>query len=229
MTANLKRTLVSKNYFYGIINTINDLLIIVSPDHYIEFVNQTTLNVLGYTREELIGNPFSLLFKGFYPIKGIDSKAMAQTGKVAEYSCSMITKTGETIPVSFSWAITWDEKKQTMEIVGVARDIRERVEAERKIRQERDKLNTLIEATNDLIFIRNCKGEITFVSHAVEKILGYSPDVFKNLPSGKILSSNPLNHSFLDSPGRWCNKEIVEPYWTEFMTKEGKHFFLEIN
>ncbi len=229
MTANLKRTLVSKNYFYGIINTINDLLIIVSPDHSIEFVNQTTLNVLGYTREELIGNPFSLLFKGFYPLKGIDSKAMAQTGKVAEYSCSMITKTGETIPVSFSWAITWDEKKQTMEIVGVARDIRERVEAERKIKQERDKLNTLIEATNDLIFIRNCKGEITFVSHAVEKILGYSPDVFKNLPSGKILSSNPLNHSFLDSPGRWCNKEIVAPYWTEFMTKGGKHFFLEIN
>jgi len=114
MTANLKRTLVSKNYFYGIINTINDLLIIVSPDHSIEFVNQTTLNVLGYTREELIGNPFGLLFKGVYPLKGIDSKAMAQTGRVAEYSCSMITKTAETIPVSFSWSITWDEKKQSV-------------------------------------------------------------------------------------------------------------------
>ena len=154
---------------------------------------------------------------------------MAQKGRVTEHSCSMITKAGEIIPVSFSWSITWDEKKQIMEIVCVARDIRERVEAEHKIKQERDKLNTLIEATNDLIFIRNCKGEIIFASHAVEKILGYSPDSFKNFPPGKILSSNPLNHYFLDSPGRWCRKENVEPYWTEFITKEGKHLFLEIN
>jgi len=247
MTENLKRTSISRNYFQTIIDTMNDLLIIISPDRSIAFVNQATLNVLGYTKDELIGKPLDFLSKkNFkdYPFEGMDIETIIQKGMGKDYSCIMVTKEGRTIPVSFSWSIMQDEKnpqdgesyqdekKCRTQIIGIARDIREKAEAEQRIREERDKLNTLINTTNDLIFIRNLQGEITFASHAVQRILGYSPEEFKSLPPEKILSSNPLNQNFVESPVQWRNKgpgERGEPYWVEFLTIDGKPIFLEIN
>jgi two-component system response regulator HydG len=280
MTENLNRTSISRNYFQTIIDTMNDLLIIISPDRSITFVNQATLSVLGYAKDELIGKPLDFLFHKSCPFEGLDVKAIVQKGVGKDYSCIMITKEGKTIPVSFSWSIMQDEKncqmksekscqdvknlrnekiwqtasqdekdcqdekncqdekqqqrgnKYLTQIVGIARDIREKAEAEQKIREERDKLNTLINTTNDLIFIRNLHGEITFASHAVQRILGYSPEEFKSLPPDKILSSNPLNQNFVESPNHWRNKsagERGEPYWVEFLTSDGKSIFLEIN
>ncbi|MEW5803950.1 MAG: sigma 54-interacting transcriptional regulator [bacterium] len=297
MTENLKRTSISRNYFQTIIDTMNDLLIITSPDLNITFVNQATQNVLGYVKEELIGKPFNSLFHKGCPFEGMNVEAIVQQGMGKDYTCIMATKTGETIPVSFSWSIMRDEQKYPderkgqdgkeyagnksldetespdktesldetkyqdetesphereslheeidqndgksrdkaeclTEIVGIARDIREKAEAEQKVREERDKLNTLINTTNDLIFIRNLQGEYIFVSHAVQRILGYSPDEFKSLPPERILSSNPLNQNFMESPIHWGNKgerERGEPYWVEFLACDGKPIFLEIN
>ncbi|MEW5802110.1 MAG: sigma 54-interacting transcriptional regulator [bacterium] len=230
MTENLQRTLISKNYFHTIIDTINDLLIIISPDQHITFVNQATLKVLGYEREELLGKPFHFLLEKNCSLREVDLNTEAQKGMIEDTSCDLITKAGESIPVSFSGWPMLDEKKQVLEIVGIARDVREKAEAERKIKEERDKLNTLINTTNDLIFIRTPQGKTTFISHAVQDILGYSPEEFKNLPYELFLSSNPINQGFLESPGRWCAKgEKVEPYWTEFLARDGKRLFLEIN
>jgi len=244
MTENLNRTSISRNYFQTIIDTMNDLLIIISPDRSITFVNQATLSVLGYAKDELIGRPLDFLFHKSFPFEGLDVKAIVQKEVGKDYSCVMITKEGKTIPVSFSWSIMQDEKicqdaknqqrgnKYLTQIVGIARDIREKAEAEQRIREERDKLNTLINTTNDLIFIRNLHGEITFASHAVQRILGYSPEEFKSLPPDKILSSNPLNQNFVESPIHWRSKsagERGEPYWVEFLTSNGKSIFLEIN
>jgi two-component system sporulation sensor kinase A len=230
MNENLQRTLISKNYFHAIINTIHDLLIIISPEHRITFVNQATLKVLGYERDELIGKPFDFLFQKNCSLKEIDLDAIAQRGVVDDHSCAMVTQSGEAIPVSFLGWPMLDEEQHLLEIVGIARDIREKTEAAREIKEERDKLNTLINTTNDLIFIRNSQGAITFVSHAVQRILGYSPEEFKNFPEQKILSSNPINQSFMESPGRLCTKGgPIEPYWTEFLTRDGRKIFLEIN
>lgn len=230
MAENLKRTLVSKNYFYEIINSINELLIIVTPNHSIEFMNQATERVLGYSKEDLIGKPFDLLFAGDYPLKGMEVEQIRRKRLGDQSPCVMKTKNGEKIPVSFSWSWVWDEKKQFTEIVVIARDIREQAKAELEVKEERDKLNTLINTTNDLIFIRNQLGEFTFVSHAVKKILGYTPEEFKILPVEKILSSNPLNHNFFESPKRWLKGDgKAEPYWVEFVTHDGKPFFIEIN
>jgi PAS domain S-box-containing protein len=230
MTENLQRTLISKNYFHSIINTIHDLLIILSPDQNITFVNQATVKVSGYEKEELIGKPFDFLFLKDCLLIELDLNALAREGMIEDRSCALITKAGESIPVSFSGWPMLDEKNQLLEIVGILRDIREKAEAERKIKEERDKLNTLINTTNDLIFIRDSQGKITFISHAVQDILGYSPDEFKDLPYELFLSSNPINQSFLESPTRLCTKgEKIEPYWTEFLARDGKRIFLEMN
>jgi len=232
MTENLNRTSISRNYFQTIIDTMNDLLVIISPDRSIAFVNQATLNVLGYSKDELTGRPLDLLSLGNCPFEGMDFESIVQKGVGKDYSCIMTTREGKTIPVSFSWSIMQDENKGLTQIVGIARDIREKAEAEQRIREERDKLNTLINTTNDLIFIRSLHGEITFASHAVQRILGYSPEEFKNLSPEKFLSSNPLNQNFVESPARWRHKsagERGEPYWVEFLTSDGRPIFLEIN
>ncbi|MEW6379657.1 MAG: sigma 54-interacting transcriptional regulator [bacterium] len=230
MTENLQHTLVSKNYFHTIIDTINDLLIIISPEQTITFVNQATLRVLGYDRAELIGKPIGFLFHKDYPVREMDLNVLAQQGTIEDYSCGLVTKSGESIPVSFSGWPMLDEQKRLSEIVGIARDIREKAEAERKIKEERDKLNTLINTINDLIFIRDSQGKVIFISHAVQDILGYSPQEFTSLPYEAVLSSNPINQSFLESPTRLCTRgEDVEPYWTEFLARDGKRLILEIN
>jgi signal transduction histidine kinase/CheY-like chemotaxis protein len=59
MTDGLVRTTVSKHYVDNIIRSMTDSLVIVSPDGRIRSVNRATLNLLGYTEPEVVGEPLS--------------------------------------------------------------------------------------------------------------------------------------------------------------------------
>lgn len=118
-----------------IISTMTDSLILLSPSATIMTVNQYTLDLLGYKKSELIGQPVDTIFTGKIPFKGRRIGKFMEEDPVRDYEMTYKTKSGKRIPVSFSGSVMRNKEGELVGIVGIARDIAERKKAEEKERE----------------------------------------------------------------------------------------------
>lgn len=129
MAENLSKTTVSKDFMDDIIESMAESLVVTDSKGLIQRVNSSTINMLGYNEEELIGKPLPNLFSENEDMKRrLNSKAEIDHGE-ANY----LKKGGELIPVSLSLGSIHNSKGEEQGIVCVASDITERKEAEVQI------------------------------------------------------------------------------------------------
>jgi PAS domain S-box-containing protein len=138
---------VSKDYVDNILRSMNDTLIVVSPDGNILTVNNATCTILGYKEEELVGQPVGKIFAEEQLFKGARFEKLIKDGSVRNYDMIYRTKSGEQIPVSFSGSVMRDKDGNLTGIVGIARDMREIREL---ISQLEDKTRSLERANREL-------------------------------------------------------------------------------
>ncbi len=129
MRVKLRQTTITKNYLNIVLNSMNDAVLVTSPDGTIKGANEAARRMLGYGEEELIGK--SILFviaeseqSGF----AVDQAAQDTRETVVR------TRSGQTIPVQFSGSQISTEDPQFQGNIFVARNITERKRAERRIR-----------------------------------------------------------------------------------------------
>ena len=137
MTYNLRETTVSKEYVQNILKSMNDTLIVLSPDGHIQTVNQATCDLLDYKAEELVGEPVGKIFgenEGRNNTKKkINHKSeiekLVQQRFIKNNEKTFLGKDGSEIPVLFSASAMLDNDKSSQGFVCVATDIRERKQA----------------------------------------------------------------------------------------------------
>ncbi|HEX3047803.1 MAG TPA: ATP-binding protein [Bacillota bacterium] len=139
---------ISPEYAAGdIISTMKDSLILIDPDGKIAEVNNATLNLLGYRKDEIIGKQAEILFsEELTPFKLTE-------GLVKDYQFTYLTKKHEIIPVSFSCSVLRDKENKLIGIVGIARDMREMLrlqERERELSVEEARTEALQERAQEL-------------------------------------------------------------------------------
>ena len=110
-------------YANGIIRSMSDSLIIVSPDGFIESLNSAGCLLLGYEEDELVGQPI-----GNVVVEDVFQQDEF-SGSTKKESVSMVdvhyaTKDEEKIPVSLSCSIMKSTDKHILGCVYVARDMR---------------------------------------------------------------------------------------------------------
>ncbi len=118
--------LTAKEYNENIIGSINELLIVTSPEGKIESVNVAACAQLGYPKEELAGFPLERIVatKGA-ALQPARLRELITADEVQELDASFTTKEGKTIPVSLNGAAMPDNEGQLQAIILVARDMRE--------------------------------------------------------------------------------------------------------
>lgn len=126
---------VSKGYLDSVLESMSDLLVVVDPDGVIGTVNQAACELTGYTREELIGRPMTLLFSG----ASVDELLAAGGERDRDRACA--AKGGRAVPVSFSASILRGGAGEVRGLVCVARDVTESALAE----QERWRLQEAVQ------------------------------------------------------------------------------------
>ncbi len=110
----------SIDYLNTILTSMAGSLIVFGTDKQIQFVNQATMELTGYTEQELIGQPIDLLLDPETFSSARDT--LGNRGFVRHGERIYKTKTGH-IHVSFSSAIMRDQNKRVTGIVCVAQDI----------------------------------------------------------------------------------------------------------
>jgi len=114
--------LAAKAYTDNIIRSMSNSLLVINKDQTIRAANQATYDLLGYTREELIGNPFSMIFaEGYYSGIGLDD--LINKGFTQNVETTYLSKYGEKIRMLFTASVIFNEEGRFEGIVCVAQDI----------------------------------------------------------------------------------------------------------
>lgn len=155
---------------YQIIDSMTDLLVVTNQIGVIQRVNQATLNVLGYQKEELLQQFISILFPSYnFPISFNPFNLLSQ-GKAAyhlEIYCR--NKSGQDIPISFSCSQISVEGDHLQDLLWIGRNITEQ-------KQLKDQLNQQIEWNHLLHQI----SQNIYKSFSLEEILDYTVDKIRS-------------------------------------------------
>ncbi len=127
---------VSKAYVENIIKSMADSLIVINLDNEltIQTANNAATSLLRYNENEIIGKPISDVAHSSL-MKQIKTDKMDALDLLKDIETEYYTKNGEPIPVSFSASVLKNNDGEIEGVIFVAKDIRERKEAERKIKE----------------------------------------------------------------------------------------------
>jgi PAS domain S-box-containing protein len=133
-----------------IISTMPDTLFLILPDTSIVDINNAASELTGYPREELTGKPVEMFLEEETSLfKGAGLERLLNEGTIRDYRVNYRTKSGESIPISFSASVIRDKKGNVIGIVGIGRDIREMLkmlQRENELAAEKARIKALEEA-----------------------------------------------------------------------------------
>ncbi len=138
MVESLSQSLVSKCFLDTVIESMMESVVFVGKDLRILKVNASTLSLLGYEEDELIGRPL-------HGIVNANGDRLLTTADVTKgcWESQFLAKDGKKIPIHFSSSLVYDNSDQTEKIVCVATDITPLRSVEDKLRQNEKDLNFL--------------------------------------------------------------------------------------
>ncbi len=141
----------------------------------IKDVNDSFVQLSGYTREEAIGN--TSLSLGLWKGTGERQKiiqALQKEGPLRDFEVTFCRKSGELGMGLLSAAIIELEGESYM--LGTLIDITERKQVEKALQQSEEKFRSLVNLTSDWVWETDESGIFTFVDPKVKDFLGYTPE-----------------------------------------------------
>src|SRR6202043_3935573 len=129
MRARLRQSTINKNYLHSVLNSMTDAVFVTSPDGVIKMANSAAGKLLSFSEEELLGRSI---------IAVLDERERANFDllQAAQETRETVvrTRSGQTIPVSFTGSRIDSDDPQFQGNIFVARNITDRKRAERRIR-----------------------------------------------------------------------------------------------
>ena len=114
--------LAAKAYTDNIIRSMSNCLLVVNKDQTIRAANQATYDLLGYSQEELLGKPFSIIFaEDDYSGIGLDD--LINKGFTRNIETTYLSKYGQKIRMLLTASVIFNEKGLFEGIVCVSQDI----------------------------------------------------------------------------------------------------------
>jgi diguanylate cyclase (GGDEF)-like protein/PAS domain S-box-containing protein len=129
MRRKLRQTTVTKDYLDVVLNSMTDAVLLTSPDGHVKRANDAAAQLLGWSDQELNGRDFGSLVAPELREQFQFAEAATETRETA-----LVTRGGESVPVSLSGSTIDAEDPQFQGVLFVARNIADRKRAERRIR-----------------------------------------------------------------------------------------------
>ncbi|GKZ13941.1 PAS domain S-box protein [Haladaptatus sp. T7] len=162
-------------------DTVNDGIYALDDEFYLLAVNEAMEELTGYGRDELVGAHGSLISDDETVSEAFRQRERLLDGErdVGTYEIEIRRADGETVPVEVRFTSLPSEDGTFEGTVGVMRDISERVERERRLQLERDRVAALFEDSGDATVYCEYEGDvptIRSVNAAFERTFGYPED-----------------------------------------------------
>lgn len=184
----------SEEKFRIISNSMLDALILINNLGEVEFWNEASRRIFGFSQSEVLGKDVhSLIMPEEYAMQHREAWKVFQLtgeggaiGKVLELQA--LNKEGEKFPIEIS--VSKINVKGKNWAVAVIRDITERKKAQRLLQESEEKFKQLTEHIDHAFWLRT-PDEILYVSPAYEKIFGRSLESLYENPNSFVDSIHP--------------------------------------
>ncbi|MFM8321220.1 MAG: PAS domain S-box protein, partial [Chloroflexota bacterium] len=153
-------------------------------------MNQTELDWLGRTREEVINRPFTdFMPADALPIYQANFPVYLQQGLIHDLALDMQRKDGSRQPVLVSATAIYDEAGRFVMSRSTVFDNSNRKAAEDALRESEANFRTFFETATDLLVVAALDGQILYTNLALAHALGYST---AELAEMRLLDLNPI-------------------------------------
>jgi PAS domain S-box-containing protein len=165
---------VSEEKYRAAFNTSPDISYRVDPDGKIMDCNDAAREILGYSKEELIGKPILDLYT-------VESRVQAKeyfeewkrSGRLRNKELKIITKDGRKIDVSLNVNTIYDKSGNVISSISSQRDITKHKEMDKALRESERQYRELVDNSLVGIFKSNLAGDILYVNNALLKIMDF--------------------------------------------------------
>jgi PAS domain S-box-containing protein len=174
----------TKDYLDDIITSSADAIAVVDMEGIVRSWNTAAEDYMGYTAEEVIGANNKKFFADQEEAEKI-MRIVRRDGALKNYRTIVLNKAKKPVHISMSAALLKDKDGVPIGTVRVSRDITKEVELEKKIKEERDNLDLILESMDDGVYIISKDYEVEFMNKVLIDAFGYHVgeicyDVFHN-------------------------------------------------
>src|SRR5215218_8530057 len=169
----------SEARYRTVLDAAFDAIVTITPDGMIRWFNRGAERIFGHKAGEVVGQPVTLLMPERYRdlcVAGL--RRYLRTGEAQVMGSTIelvgLRKDGSEFPIEMSLGETHEDRERLF--TGVIRDVTERKEAERVVKESEERFRSLVQHTSDIITILDADGSIRYVSPAVEMVMGYKPE-----------------------------------------------------
>lgn len=174
-------------------NIMSDALLLVNHDGKIFSLNRAALSLLEYEENELIGQPVDIIFSQKDEntlFEGTRLNELVNLRHISDVETAFETKNGRIVPISLAISAMRDNDDQFRGIVFIGRDITEHKNAEEKIREHTENLETIVKertralreseeklqailsGIGDLMTMQNMRREIIWINQPMKDMYG---------------------------------------------------------
>ena len=166
----------SEHRYRTLVDTMNEGLVEVDENWGMTFVNDRFANMVGYSREQLIGRRFHEFASEAYKATAQKEHTIRRQGKTGSYELELVRADGKKIFVFCSPKPSYDSEGNYLGGLGVVADISTRKEMEEQLRVSEEKYRFLAENMEDIVWTLDRNFRTTYVSPSIEKVLGFTPE-----------------------------------------------------
>src|ERR687898_1594144 len=169
----------SEARYRTVLDAAFDAIVTITSDGVVRWFNRGAERIFGYTAEQVIGLPVTLLMPERYRefcVAGLHRYLRTGEAHVVGGTTELVglRKDGSEFPIEMSLGETYEDGERLF--TGVIRDVTERKEIEKALEESGERIRTLLQNTSDIITLLESDGTIRYISPAVERVTGYSPE-----------------------------------------------------
>jgi PAS domain S-box-containing protein len=164
----------SEHRYRTLTEAMRDMVFSINRDLKVEYVNPQALTMLHRPASDIIGHPMETLFP-----PDIGRRQAEIIRQLLETGESVYRENPSWIGDRELWIGTWlvpmrDSSGRIESILGVARDISERMASEKALRESEEQYRSLVQTSPDAIFLHDLDTSFSFTNQRALEILGYS-------------------------------------------------------
>ncbi|MCX6557584.1 MAG: PAS domain S-box protein [Candidatus Aminicenantes bacterium] len=164
-------------FLSSITENTSDAILVTDADFAITYINKVGEQFFGYSLDELKGKTPDI-FNAEPRAQQIQQELykIVASGKIHLGESLNRRKDGSTFYCEYKVMPLKDKHGKIYAYLAVQRDISERKRNEEALRQSENKYRELVENHNDVIFSVDISGKIEYLSPAIRRVTGYTPE-----------------------------------------------------
>ncbi len=211
------------------LRSISESVCVTDLEDRIIYVNPAFQRTYGYTAEEVLGKPISILRSPSNSPEIIREILPATLRGGWQGELLNRRKDGSEFPVLLSTSIVRDESATALAMMASATDISVSKRAEAALRRSEERYRELFENAGDMLFTCDLKGKITSINKAGETMTGYARQAALKMHLEDIIAPEQVatSRNMFKQKLKGEAKETV--YQTEFLCGDGRRIPVEVS